>query len=274
VRETLEISERRACRTLNQARSTQRYEPLRPLRDAPVVERLHALSETHPEHGYRMMTGLLQMEGWKVNHKRVERLWRQHGLQGPRKAVKRCRLGTSENGSMRLRAAYPNHVWSYDFMMDATEDGARLKLMTVIDEYTRESLTIEVERRMTAKDVLTTIERLIAERGAPAYIRSDNGPEFIARALRVGLNNLGVETRYIEPGSPWQNAFVESFNGTLRSELLDRELFGNLHEARVVIETWRRYYNMRRPHSALGYQPPAIFANQHRTNQQPAPILT
>lgn len=272
--ETLEVSERRACRTLNQPRSTQRYEARRPLQDAPLVARLRELAGQHSEHGYRMITGLLQLEGWNTNHKRVGRLWRLHNLQAPQKRTKRRRLGSSENGSQRLKATYPNQIWSYDFMMDATDDGARLKLMPVVDEFTRESLTIEVERRMTAKDVLEAIERLIAERGAPAYIRSDNGPEFIARVLRDGLKALGVQTRYIKPGAPWQNAYVESFNGTLRNELLDRELFGNLHEARVVIENWRRYYNQRRPHSALGYLPPATFAKQPDEHHQPAPILT
>ena len=215
-----------------------------------------------------MIAGHLRQEGWHVNVKRVERLWRVHGLQRPQKRRKRRRLGCSENGSTRLSAAYPNHVWSYDFIMDATEEGARLKLMPVVDEYTRESLTISVERSITAEDVVGTLSQLFAERGLPTYIRSDNGPEFIARAVRKYLEGLGVETRYIEPGAPWQNAYVESFNGTLRTELLDRELFGNLIEAQVLVENWRQYYNERRPHSALNYTPPAAYsASLH--HQQP-----
>ena len=224
-----------------------------------LVKRLRALSRQHPRFGYRRITRLLQVEGWRVNRKRVRRLWRQEGLKVPRKQRKKRRLGSSVNGASRYRAEHPNHVWSYDFIEDQTVDGRRLKILPIVDEFTRECLTIEVERHMTAQDVIATLRFLFELRGPPEYLRSDNGPEFIAQAVKDWLSESGVGTLYIEPGSPWQNAYSESFNSRFRDELLNRELFETLAEAKVLIEDFRLDYNHRRPHSALEYRTPAAF---------------
>lgn len=194
-----------------------------------------------------------------MNRKRVHRLWRLEGLKVVQKQRKRRRLGTSDNGIVRRAAAHRNEVWSYDFVMDQTEDGRRLKLLPVLDEFTRECLEIEVARHLTAADVIKVLDRLFKERGAPKFIRSDNGPEFIADAIKQWLAESGVETLYIEPGSPWQNAYSESFNSRFRDELLDREVFTTLTEAKVLVADYRRHYNTERPHSALSYQTPAAF---------------
>lgn len=225
-----------------------------------LVGRLLALSRDHPRYGYRRITVLLRSEGWRVNHKRVQRLWREHGLKVPQKQRKRRRLGCSANGATRRRAEHRNHVWSYDFIEDRTEDGRRLKLLPIVDEFTRECLTIEVERNMTAQDVMATLRYLFELRGAPAYLRSDNGPEFIAQAVRAWLAETQVGTLYIEPGSPWENPYSESFNSRLRDEFLNREVFVTLAEAKVLTEDYRLEYNHRRPHSALGYRTPAAYA--------------
>lgn len=222
--------------------------------------RVRELAREHPRYGYRRITALLKREGWSVNRKRVHRLWRREGLKVPQVQRKRRRLGSSENGCVRHRAERPNQVWSYDFVMDQTADGRRLKVLPIVDEYTRECLTIEVERSMTARDVVSTLEYLFEVRGVPEHIRSDNGPEFIAEAVRGWLAHHGAKTLYIEPGSPWENAYSETFNSRLRDELLDRELFETLKEAKVIIEDHRLEYNYRRPHSSLGYQTPAEFA--------------
>jgi transposase InsO family protein len=225
-----------------------------------LVVRLHELSRTHPRYGYRRITALLRAEGWRINRKRVQRLWREHGLKVPQKQRKKRRLGCSANGAMRRRAEHRDHVWSYDFVEDRTADGRRLKLLTIVDEFTRECLTIEVERSIRAKDVVATLQYLFELRGAPAFLRSDNGPEFIAQAVRTWLAEVGVGTLYIEPGSPWENAYIESFNGRLRDELLNREVFATLTEAKVLTEDYRLEYNHRRPHSSLGYRTPAAYA--------------
>jgi len=221
------------------------------------------LSRENPRYGYRRVWALLRREGWTVNKKRVHRLWREEGLKVPGgKQHKRRRLseGTSENGCTRRRAEYKDHVWSYDFVMDRTEDGRRLKMMPIVDEYTRECLSVEVERSITAEEVVAALAPLFEERGEPSYIRSDNGPEFVAVAVKRWLEASGVETLYIEPGSPWENAYTESFNGRLGDELLKREEFASLLEAKVLVEEYREKYNHRRPHSALGYLTPAEFA--------------
>jgi len=207
----------------------------------------------------------LRREGWSVNKKRVHRLWREEGLRVPQRQRKRRRLakkleGTSENGCARRRAEHKDHVWSYDFVMDRTEDGRRLKMMPVVDEHTRECLTIEVERSISAEDVIGTLARLFGQRGAPAFVRSDNGPEFVARALKRWLTGSNVGTLYIEPGSPWENAYVESFIGRFGDELLKREAFAGLLEAKMLAEEYREHHNHRRPHSALGYRTPLEFA--------------
>jgi putative transposase len=263
VRRKLGVSERRACRAIGQPRASQRYGGAQKARkDRALVQRLVALSRENPRYGYRRAWALLRREGWKVNKKRVQRLWREEGLKVPAKQRKRRRLlrGTSENGCTRSRAEHRNHVWSYDFVMDRTEDGRRLKMMPVVDEHTRECLAIEVERSITAEDVVGTLVALFRERGEPTFIRSDNGPEFIAAAVRSWLKAYGVETLYIEPGSPWENAYGESFIGRLGDELLKREAFTGLLEAKVLVEEYRQHYNHQRPHSALGYRTPSEFA--------------
>jgi transposase InsO family protein len=207
-----------------------------------------------------MITALVRQEGWLVNRKRIYRLWRQEGLQVPRRAHKRRRCGDSKNGCTRKKARYPNHVWTYDFLFDQTEDGRRLKLLPVVDEFTRECLTLEVARHMEAQDVIGVLEYLFALRGAPRYLRSDNGPEFVAQRIKAWLVERQSGPLFIEPGSPWQNAYIESFNGRLRNEFLNVEAFGSLKEAQVLAEQHRLEYNHHRPHSALGYRTPAAFA--------------
>jgi putative transposase len=199
----------------------------------------------------------LKREGWRVNHKRVARIWRREGLKVPSKQPKRGRLWLNDGSCIRLRPEHRNHVWAYDFVFDRTHNGRALKLLTVVDEYTRESLAIEVDRRMTSRGVLRVLARLMLQHGLPRHIRSDNGPEFVATAVREWLAKLEVETLFIEPGSPWENGYIESFNGKLRDELLNGEIFTTLTEARVLIERWRNQYNRVRPHSSLGYRPPA-----------------
>jgi putative transposase len=218
------------------------------------------LVRKYPRYGYRRIWALLRREGWRVNRKRIHRLWRQEGLKVPRKQRKRRYLGQSANGCARRRAEHKDHVWAWDFVHDRTRDGRPLKWLTVVDEYTRESLALEVGRRMRADDVIDVLAELFQLRGVPAHIRSDNGPEFIAAAIRRWLEYAGVEALYIEPGSPWENGYAESFNSRFRDELLDREEFENLPDARAYGTQYRLEYNHRRPHSALGYQTPAEFA--------------
>jgi putative transposase len=246
---------------IGQPRSCQRYAGRKAQRDRCLAERIVELSRENPRYGYRRVWALLRREGWPVNKKRVHRLWRQEGLKVPGKQHKKRRLllGESENGCTRRRAEHKDHVWSYDFVMDLTEDGRRLKMMPVVDEYTRECLSIDVERSITAEDVVVTLASLFRSRGEPAFIRSDNGPEFIAKAVKQWLDLSGVRTLYIEPGSPWENAYSETFISRFSDEVLKREVFTNLLEAKVLVEDYRSYYNHHRPHSALGYQTPAEF---------------
>ena len=200
---------------------------------------------------------MLGEHGWVVNHKRVERIWKREGLKVPKKQPKRRRLWLNDGSCIRLRPEHKNHVWSYDFVMARTSDGRALKILTIIDEYTRECLGMLVQRHITSQDVLERLYWLFLVRGTPEHIRSDNGPEFTARAVREWLGRLQVKTLYIEPASPWENGYIESFNGKLRDELLNREVFDTLLEGQVLIEEWRREYNHVRPHSSLGYRPPA-----------------
>lgn len=257
VRHRLGVSERRACRVLAQARSTQRHRPVVPDDEPRLVARLIELATTYGRYGYRRITGLLRGEGWHVNHKRVERLWRREGLKVPQKQPKRGRLWLADGSCIRRRPEYRHHVWAYDFMADRTHDGRQLKILTIVEEYSRECLAIVVARSLRSIDVLETLAELFVTHGVPAHIRSDNGPEFTAELIRLWLEALQVQTLFIEPGSPWENGYVESFNGKLRDELLDREIFYTLTEAKILIERWRRQYNTVRPHSALGYHPPA-----------------
>jgi len=227
-----------------------------------LIERIIKLAGRYGRYGYRRITALLRSEGWRVNHKRVMRIWRQEGLKVPQKQPKRGRLWLNGGSCIRLRPAHKNHVWTYDFVHERTRDGRALRMLTVLDEYTRECLAIEVQRRFNHRDVLRVLSRLFVKHGPPDHIRSDNGSEFTAQAVREWLERLEVKTLYIEPGSPWENGYIESFNGKLRDELLNREIFYTLWEATVLVAQWRREYNQVRPHSSLGYRPPAPEAIQ------------
>jgi putative transposase len=253
----LSLSERRVCRAVDQPRSTQRYKTKLADDEELLTARILELAGKYGRYGYRRITALLRNEGWQVNHKRVERIWRQEGLRVPSRQPKRGRLWLNDGSCIRLRPEYKDHVWSYDFVHDRTHDGRALRILTVIDEYSRESLAVRVERSFTSRKVIDTLARLFIRRGTPDYIRSDNGPEFTAKAVRDWLMKLEIKTLFIEPGSPWENGYNESFNGKLRDELLNREILYTLNEARVSVEMWRKKYNTIRPHSSLGYKPPA-----------------
>ncbi len=257
VRQRLSVSERRACRGIGLARSTQRHRGRVPDDEPRLVTRMIELATTYGRYGYRRITGLLRGEGWTVNHKRIERLWRREGLNVPQRQPKRGRLWLADGSCIRQRPEYRHDVWAYDFVADRTHDGRPLKILTIVEEYSRECLAIGVARCLRSIDVLETLAELFVTHGVPAHIRSDNGPEFTAELIRLWLEALQVQTLFIEPGSPWENGYVESFNGKLRDELLDREIFYTLTEAQILIERWRRQYNTVRPHSALGYRPPA-----------------
>jgi putative transposase len=242
---------------LEQARATQRRNLSPPSDEQQLTDDIIALATKYGRYGYRRITALLNNQhGWSVNHKRVERIWRKERLKVPRKQPKRSRLWLNDGSCVRLRPEYKDHVWSYDFMIDRTADGRAFKILNVIDEYTRECLAILVARRIKNQDVIDILFWLFISRGLPEHIRSDNGPEFTAKAIRKWLGRLGVNTLFIEPGSPWENGYIESFNGKLRDELLNREIFDTLKEAKVLIEQWRKEYNQIRPHSSLKYQPP------------------
>jgi putative transposase len=257
VQASLGVSERRACQVLGQHRSTQRKAPHRPDDEAALTADIIELAKTYGRYGYRRITALLHSAGWAVNAKRVERIWRREGLKVPPKQPKRGRLWLNDGSCVRLRASRPGHVWSYDFVEARTHDGRKFRMLCLIDEYTRESLAIRVKRRLNSMDVLETLADAMVGRGTPDYIRSDNGPEFVARTLRNWIAGVGTQTAYIEPGSPWENGYCESFNSKLRDELLNGEIFYSLREAEILIEGWRRHYNAVRPHSSLGYNPPA-----------------
>ena len=250
------MSERRACRVLGQSRSAQRYQPVVRADEGPLTAAIVRLAGQYGRYGYRRVTALLRDEGWHVNHKRVERIWRREGLKVPVKQPKRGRLWLNDGSCMRLRPCWRNHVWAYDFVQARTHDGKAFPMLTVIDEYSRECLAIETARRLRHDDVLACLTDLFTRHGPPDHIRSDNGSEFTAGAVRDWLPKLGVKTLYIEPGSPWENGYNESFNGKLRDELLNGEIFYTLKEAQVLIERWRIHYNTVRPHSAIGYRPP------------------
>jgi len=259
LQEMFGVSERRACRVLGQPRSTQRQTPKAKEKEERLVARMLELVRLHPRYGYRRIWALLRRDGWRVNRKRVYRLWRQQGLKVPRKQRKKRRLGSSANSCVRRPAEHKDHVWAWDFLHDQTSDGGPLKWFTLVDEYTRECLALEVGRGMTARVVSVVVARVVQERGAPGHIRSDNGPEFIARVIRAWLSGAGLETLYIEPGAPWENGYAESFNSKVRDELLDAEEFANLLEAQVLGKAWKQEYNHERPHSSLGYRSPAEF---------------
>ena len=254
----LRIPERRAWRVLGQARTTQRDPPRVTSEEERLTARIVELATQYGRYGYRRITALLRREGWVVNHKRVERIWRKEGLKVPQKQPKRGRLWLNDGSCIRLRPQHKDHVWSYDFVVARTSDGRAFRILTILDEYTRECLAMRVERRLTSEDVIDQLFQIITLRGViPEHIRSDNGPEFTAKAVKKWLARVGVKTLFIEPGSPWENGYIESFNGKLRDELLNREIFTTLEEAKVLTRWWRREYNEFRPHSALGYKPPA-----------------
>jgi putative transposase len=256
----LEVSERRACQITGQHRSTQRRSDPRVGQDEDLRKLLREISRRHPRWGYRRAWGHLREAGHAVNRKRIQRLWREEGLRVPARKRKRQRLGTSTAPEARLRATRPDEVWALDFQFDATTDGRVLKLLHVVDEHTREALAIEVARRIDADQLVATLDRLAVTRPAPAFIRMDNGPEMTANAIRDWCRTSGAKTSYIEPGSPWQNPYVESFGSRVRDEVLAVEAFDSLLEAKVVIEDWRIEYNSVRPHSSLGWRPPSLYA--------------
>jgi len=266
VQEKLGVSERRACGVIAQPRATQRRVLKLKDDEEALTTAIIKLACRYGRYGYRRITALLQRDGWEVNHKRVERIWHQEGLKVPQKQPKRGRLWLNEGSCVRLRPTHSNHVWSYDFVADRTHDGRRIKILTVIDEYSRQSLAIVVAWKIKSDDVLDCLTDLFVKHGIPEHIRSDNGPEFTAKVVRSWLERIGVKTLFIEPGSPWVNGYNESFNGKLRDEVLDREIFYTLNEAQIIIERWREEYNTFRPHSSLGYRPPAPEALQQSTD--------
>jgi putative transposase len=263
------VTERRACRVVGQHRSTQRLKPRPPAEDDPKLRsRLREIAKAHPRYGWKMAHRLLVREDWAINRKRVQRVWREEGLTRPANTRKRRRQ--SPENPERLVATEPNQVWALDFQFDETSDHRRLKLLNIVDECSREALAMRVARCCTADDVVAQIEVLVAERGAPKYLRMDNGPELVAWALKDWCRLSGTGTCYIDPGSPWQNAYIESFNGRCRDELLNTEEFGSLLEAQVLVEAWRIEYNTYRPHSALGGLTPSEAYAKWTSDHQPA----
>ena len=256
VVEELDVSERQACRVIGQPRATQRYNKRYAEDEELLTQRIIELASKYGRYGYRRVTALLRNEGWIINHKRVQRIWRQQGLKVPQKQPKRGRLWLNDGSIVRLRPLFSNHVWSYDFMEDRTNNGVKFRILNVIDEFTRECLAVKVARRLTHRDVLEVLNDLFIQRKVPVHIRSDNGSEFTAKRVRRWLDKLAIRPLFIEPASPWENGYIESFNGKMRDELLNGEIFYSLKEAQVLIEMWRKHYNTVRPHSALGYQPP------------------
>jgi putative transposase len=269
----LGVSERRACRAIGQPRSSQRYEPLEDEEEKRLVQEMLELVGGHPRYGYRMIWALLRKRGWRLNRKRVYRLWVQEGLKVPKKQRKKRRLGSSENSCVRRKAEHKNHIWTWDFIHDRTSDGRPLKWLSIVDEYTRECLALEVGRSITAEKVIDVLIDLFHIRGVPQHIRSDNGPEFIAKAIRKWLQEASVEALYVEPGAPWENGYVESFHSRLRDELTNREEFTSLAEARYLAARWQLEYNHHRPHSSLGYQTPAEFAAGCAASVRATPTL-
>ena len=257
VHSRLGHSQRRICRALGISRNSVRYEPQPRADESALTGSIVRLAGQYGRYGYRRVHALLQAQGWEVSHGRVARIWRREALKVPTKQPKRRRLWLNDGSCMRLRPERPNHVWSWDFVFDRTDDGRPIKLMVVIDEYTRQCLAIYVARSIRAIDALDVFAGLMETHGIPEHIRSDNGPEMVAKTLRRWLARLGTKTIYITPGSPWENGYCESFNGKLRDELLNGELFYTLREAQVLIEQWRFHYHPIRPHSSLCYLPPA-----------------
>jgi len=257
------MTERHACRLLEQWRGTQRYAPIQRNDEDALTRAIVTLATKYGRYGYRRIRALLQRAGWRVGKDRVQCIWRREGLKVPAKQRPRGRLWLEDGSCVRLRPERANHVWSYDFVSGMTHEGRTLRILTLIDEYTRECLALRVERRLNSLEVIDTLADVMLARGIPEHIRSDNGPEFIAHELQKWLAKVGTRTLYIERGSPWENGYCESFNGKLRDECLNGEIFYSLKEAQILIERWRVEYNTQRPHSALGYRPPAPVAALH-----------
>ena len=266
LQERLSVSERRACRVTGQHRSTQRHRPRKTDRDDALRSELRSLSRCHPRWGYRRAWASLREEGWPANRKKIQRLWREEGLRVPQRKRKRQRLGTSTTPAARLRSERPDQVWALDFQFDTTVDGRTVKLLHVVDEHTREALAIEVARSIDADHTVRVLDRIVATGRRPELLRSDNGPELTANALRDWCRLGGSGQAFIEPGSPWENPFVESFGSRVRDEVLSVEAFGSLAEAAVVLEDWRNIYNTQRPHGSLGWKTPAAYAASWRPN--------
>jgi len=276
----LHISERRACAALGQHRSTQRRVPRGREDEARLTADIIELARLYGRYGYRKIAALLRHAGWLVNDKRVERIWLREGLKVPRKQPKRSRLWLNDGSCIRLRPERRDHVWSYDFVEDRTHDGKKYRMLNVVDEFTHECLAIRIARKLKAIDVIDVLSDLFILRGVPGHIRSDNGPEFVAKAVQEWITAVGSKATYITPGSPWENGYIGSFNARLRDELLDGELFYTLKEAQIIVESWRRHYNTIRPHETLGYKPPApevfvpAFAAWPAAQPRPAPPAT
>lgn len=261
---------------LGQHRSTQRRIPHGRDDEEKLIADIVELVRRYGRYGYRKIAALLRSTaGWVVNDKRVERIWRCEGLKVPARQPKRGRLWLADGSCIRLRAERPNHVWSYDFVEDRTHDGRKYRMLNIIDEFTHECLAIRIDRKLKAIDVIDVLSDLFILRGVPEHVRSDNGPEFVAKAVQEWISAVGAKTAYIAPGSPWENGFIESFNARLRDELLDGEIFYTLAEAKIIVESWRRHFNIVRPHGSLGYKPPApevfIPAMTARATAQPGP---
>ena len=261
LREQSDCSQRRAC-SFGFSRGTFRREPIRHTQDQALRQLLHALAHKHPRYGYRRIHILVKQEGFSVNRKKIQRLWREEGLKIPQRPQHKRSRGTSTNTP--TQAEYVNHVWSWDFIHDRTEDGKALRILSILDEYSRQVVCLHAKRSIPSAMVTNQLEQAMAEYGCPSYMRSDNGPEFIANALQDHLAERGIATCYIEPGSPWENPYVESFHGKFRDECLNRELFSSILEARTIISDFQNQYNSRRPHSALNYQTPAAIFYQAR----------
>lgn len=252
-----DCSERRACRLIGFSRGTYRREPIKPTQDKVLRARLRRLARLYPRYGYRRMHAQLIGEGYSVNQKKVQRLWREEGLKVPQRPKRKRRRGQSSG--LPAHATKVNHVWTWDFIQDRSEDGRALRILTIMDEFSRFNVCLHVARSITADQVIEQLDDAMAAYGKPSFIRSDNGPEFIAKAIAAHLQTCQINTIYIAPGSPWENPYVESFHGRLRDECLDREIFGHLLEARAVLAEFREHYNYKRPHSALKYLAPAVI---------------
>lgn len=255
TRQRLNTSERRTCLVLGVARSSLRYQT-KPANDDALRLAMIRLAKQYGRYGYRKVTALLRIEGWKINHKKIERLWREEGLQLPHRHRKRRRLYHKDSSIIRLRPTHANHIWAIDFVHDKLSNGGTYKMLTVLDEYTREALCVAARSKMNADDVLDVLHRLLMKHGKPEFIRSDNGPEFIAQHLQKWLKRVGIQPMQIYPGSPWENGYNERFNGTLRREVLNAEWFHSTKQAQTAINVWLRQYNQVRPHQALSMRPP------------------